>query len=121
MTSRITPCLWFDGNAEEAADFLITWIEGKFDPLIGAEPERNGRHGADHAGPAGQREIRGVRSGYKKWLLRFLFGSVWWRMATGAAWRSDWRWTAPGSPRWCSSTPWHSEQCFRKRTSPGER
>lgn len=35
-------------------------------------------------GPAAPRELRGVRAGYKKWLLRLLFGSVWWR--AGGAW-----------------------------------
>lgn len=39
---------------------------------------------AGTTGATAPRVRRGVRAGYKKWLLRFLFGSAWWRV--GGAW-----------------------------------
>ena len=36
MTQKITPCLWFDGNAEEAAEFYTAIFK---DSEVGSKPK----------------------------------------------------------------------------------
>ena len=46
--SKITPCLWFDGNAEEAANFYVSLLPGSRVDNVMRSPRT-----AQHAGWGG--------------------------------------------------------------------
>ena len=43
MTAKITPCLWFDGQAEEAAAFYTSIFPNSRIDRVNRSPERRAR------------------------------------------------------------------------------
>ena len=61
-TQKITPCLWFDGNAEEAANFYVSvFPNSRVDAVVRAPGDYPSGGGADWSSTtsgAGPREFR---------------------------------------------------------------
>lgn len=71
--------IWDSGQMEFAV--MPRWLRARvYEPYVRALDAA----AAGLAGPAGVRVVRGVRPGFKKWLLHLVFGSLWWR--AGGAW-----------------------------------
>jgi len=58
--SKITPCLWFNGEAEEAANFYVSLLPDSKIEIVQRNHRRPGRHGAGGGVHAGRLALHGA-------------------------------------------------------------
>lgn len=76
---RLTGGVWDSGQMEFAV--MPRWLRAR---VYGPYVDDLETESARITGGAGPRAVRGVRPGFKKWLMHLAFGSLWWR--AGGIW-----------------------------------